>query len=142
MNIYSGSSESDASWDGLDALARALTDPALATTTTTTTTSKIYEDEVENEMKLAHAERLSLSRSIGEEIDCETIALADADDAFAAQRLAADALCDAARLLVADADPWQTISYDTFVHGVRDVFVDDPSAYFGRVFPAKRPRAV
>ena len=43
MNVYSAA-ESDASWDGLRALARALTDPALATTKTTTTTSENYDD--------------------------------------------------------------------------------------------------
>jgi hypothetical protein len=142
MNVYSAA-ESDASWDGLRALARALTDPALATTKTTTTTSENYDDGHDtdpdgNDPSPAGVGKPNpLPRSIGNEIDLETVALADAD-AFAAQRFAADALCDAARLLVADGDPWRTLSHDLLAHGVRDVFADDPSAYAGRAFPGDK----
>jgi len=135
MNVYSAAES--ASWDGLRALARALTDPALATTKTTTGENRDDDDETETDdpNPARAAKPNSLPRSIGNEIDPETVALADAD-AFAAQRFAADALCDAARLLVAGGDPWRALSHDLLAHGARDAFADDPSAYAGRAFLA------
>lgn len=122
LNVYS--SAEDASWDGLQALERALRDPALAT-------------EAEETPTQTSASALSFLRpgdvptSIGDDIEDEDdIATASA---FSAQRFAADALVDAARALLTDPNAWSGVSERMLFHGVRDAFVDAPRSYDVRV---------